>query len=291
MVSSDRYQQLQTQFTDSGSRTDIWGGFDLFLDTESFLNLGYASAPFSYLVEDPQQRLVERVLYELSCQDLSIPGTTILDIGCGRGGPARMFARHGYQVLGIDLVPYNIRQARRNTTESNPIWLIGDNTFLPFRGQSIDVVTAVDSIVYIDETRRLYSELYRILPPGGIAIITDLLVNPEVALPNSSITRFTSVWGMAGLETLPSYVQILLDTGFNINTARAITALSIDQFYPWTRLYSQLVSGPLTKPIFWLFARFGLDGPTIDTQIRAATSVLPALEHVLFTIEKPASQP
>lgn len=44
----------------------------------------------------------------------SLPkGSTVLDVACGRGRHARAFARHGYEVTGIDLSPRAVETARR----------------------------------------------------------------------------------------------------------------------------------------------------------------------------------
>jgi len=41
------------------------------------------------------------------------PGSRLLDVACGRGRHARMLARHGYDVTGIDLAAESIAFARR----------------------------------------------------------------------------------------------------------------------------------------------------------------------------------
>ena len=50
-------------------------------------------------------------LIEMKCK-LS-PGDSILDLGCGGGDQAKVFARKGYRVVGIDKVPSLIEYARK----------------------------------------------------------------------------------------------------------------------------------------------------------------------------------
>lgn len=63
--------------------------------------------------EHEAEQLVDLVEREIS----PAPDAHILDVGCGRGRHARIFARRGYDVTGIDLSDEAIAEARRRAQE------------------------------------------------------------------------------------------------------------------------------------------------------------------------------
>ncbi len=57
------------------------------------------------------------------------PGASVLDIGCGNGIIAHLLAKAGYRVLGVDVAPSAIEQARRSYgTGPNPRFSVADIT-------------------------------------------------------------------------------------------------------------------------------------------------------------------
>jgi NAD(P)-dependent dehydrogenase (short-subunit alcohol dehydrogenase family)/acyl carrier protein len=116
-----------------------------------FLNYGYISLPGS---EDEAQRQVPdgvfnpssvRLAYELiGAADLS--GRHVVDVGCGRGGTARLMAEEfGAIVTGVDLSPEAIAFCRRTHHHPNVRFEVGDAEHLPLDDRAFDVVTNVES--------------------------------------------------------------------------------------------------------------------------------------------------
>lgn len=135
-------RRIVEQFSGRGDRADIWRGFDAFLDTDEFLNLGYSPRYGSHLLGSPQDRLAELVVSHLRRElaraglnsssglnpnsergssagrgsrvgpDLECAGR-LLDVGCGRGGPTyRLTGETPFDAVGIDLVGHNVELAR-----------------------------------------------------------------------------------------------------------------------------------------------------------------------------------
>ncbi len=76
-----------------------------------------------------------------------LPGSRVLDVGCGTGSLAMALARGGYAVVGVDSSPCMIaralaRQARAGA-ELPLEFREGDGRLLPFAEGSFDVVTLV----------------------------------------------------------------------------------------------------------------------------------------------------
>ncbi|WP_311173242.1 SAM-dependent methyltransferase [Halobellus ordinarius] len=104
-------KRVTDQFSYRGERAGIWRAFDLLLDTDEFLNLGYSEWYQPHVVGSSQRRLVGEVGSRVASYLPATDGIRFLGVGCGRGGPAIHLAdRFGFSVTGLDLVPYNIER-------------------------------------------------------------------------------------------------------------------------------------------------------------------------------------
>lgn len=56
----------------------------------------------------------------------NMKGKTVVDLGCGDGRYAKIFARQAKKVIGIDVSPYQIEIAKRQTTQKNIKYLVAD---------------------------------------------------------------------------------------------------------------------------------------------------------------------
>lgn len=92
---------------------------------------------------------------------------TLADVGCGTGATTAMFAEFGLDVVGIDLSPNMIAEARR----LNPglVFRVGSMPSLDIEDAGVDAVCAWYSIVHVpDESlAQVFSEFHRVLAPDG----------------------------------------------------------------------------------------------------------------------------
>src|SRR5436190_1157575 len=99
------------------------------------------------------------------------PGTRVLDVGGGIGGPARtLVVEFGCQVTLVDPTATYI-QASEALTEKMGLsdrltHRIGSALELPFEDGSFDVVWTQNSGMNIEDKERLYSEFARVLRPS-----------------------------------------------------------------------------------------------------------------------------
>lgn len=92
-------------------------------------------------------------------------GTSYLDLGCGGGTAARRAAQKGARVSGLDASEALLRVAKRNVPSGD--FRHGDIEDLPFADDSFDVVTASNSIQFVEDKPRALREIRRVLAPGG----------------------------------------------------------------------------------------------------------------------------
>ena len=94
------------------------------------------------------------------------PANRVLDVGCGGGLLTRQFAEQATEVVGIDPDEASIREAERDTAQTNVAFIVGDILTHPFEPESFDAVVCVAALHHFDAAAglRRFAELTR---PGG----------------------------------------------------------------------------------------------------------------------------
>lgn len=100
-------------------------------------------------------------------------GARVLEIGSGIGTDLAQFARNGAIVTDLDLAKGHMALARENfeLRGLKGEFVCGDAENIPFASGSFDLVYSNGVIHHIPQTRQVVSEIYRVLKPGGKAII------------------------------------------------------------------------------------------------------------------------
>jgi ubiquinone/menaquinone biosynthesis C-methylase UbiE len=107
-------------------------------------------------------------------------GVHLLDVGSGIGGPARYFAEaHGCQVTGIDLTEEFVRVASELTRRCGLSNLVsfrqGSALDLPFPAGTFDAATLIHVGMNIQDKATLFQNVRRVLKPGGLFCVYDLM--------------------------------------------------------------------------------------------------------------------
>jgi SAM-dependent methyltransferase len=99
----------------------------------------------------------------------------ILDIGCGYGRTTKPLFDMGYDVVGIDIVPKMIGDAKKENPQID--FRIMSATSLDFPDSYFDyAIFSFNGIDYIyPESRRFEAlkEIYRVLKPGGLFVLSS----------------------------------------------------------------------------------------------------------------------
>ena len=100
-------------------------------------------------------------------------GERILEIGGGLGTDHAQFAKHGAITTDIDLSSGHLALAQENfrLRGLNGTFAHHDAETLPFPDASFDVVYSNGVIHHTPNTQRVVEEIYRVLKPGGKAIV------------------------------------------------------------------------------------------------------------------------
>jgi ubiquinone/menaquinone biosynthesis C-methylase UbiE len=280
-------RRIAEQFSYRGERADVWRAFDFVLDTDAFLNLGFSERYRPHLLGSPQRRLADQVGERLAARLPTTTGTRLLDVGCGRGGPAITLAeRFGFDVFGIDLVPYNVKRARENARDRavDAEFVVGDATQLPFAPGSFAACAAVDSLVYVPDRAAVFSALADVLDSDGVLVVSDLLTRSGLdGRERGLVESFATAWDMQPPGTFTGYRRALEAAGFAVEPFEDITANSVGRFRKWTTAFLALARSPLGPLLSRLLRAAGLDPERITTQVRRAHAALPYLRHGIIT--------
>ena len=97
-----------------------------------------------------------------------LKGKCLLELGCGAGGAAVAFARHGASVTAVDASAAALKAARAlaGKAEVRVEWHEGDLADLAFlRADSVDVVFSAHAVGEVDDIGRVFRQVHRVLRP------------------------------------------------------------------------------------------------------------------------------
>lgn len=124
------------------------------------------------------------------------PGMTVLDLGCGSGAfttfVARAVGKQG-KVYALDIQAGMLSQLKRKLAKAenldiNNIELIHASAYqMPFGDGSLDLAYMVTVLPEIPDRGRALREIKRVLKPGGILAVTELLPDPDYPRRSTTI--------------------------------------------------------------------------------------------------------
>jgi ubiquinone/menaquinone biosynthesis C-methylase UbiE len=152
-----------------------------FGDFSFFLNYGYVPNhnPQYARVELPDHCLNKNSV-KLALEvigDCIVKARSVLDVGCGRGGTVSVLYRFfgPRMITGIDLSSAAVSFCRKAHRYAGVTFLEADAEALPFRQESFEIVTNVESSHSYPNIEHFYAEVFRVLTPGGYFLYTDIL--------------------------------------------------------------------------------------------------------------------
>ncbi len=177
------------------------------------------------------------------------PGETVLDLGSGAGMEAFIASRlvgPSGMVLGVDMTPDMLRfatDARPSVAErlgyDNISFLRGLLEHLPVESDSVDAVISNCVINLSPEKLKVFSEITRVLKPGGRVVVSDIVsqspLPPEIrfnprlkgeciagALTEKKLLATLAKLGFVGIEILQKNAWRTVDeVNFDTLTVRA----------------------------------------------------------------------
>jgi ubiquinone/menaquinone biosynthesis C-methylase UbiE len=141
------------------------------------------------IFHDSIYKLVSPVL-DLGTQD------DLLDVGCGSGHFLKKYASHVKSIAGLDLSEVMIKVAniknKGRIAAGTAEFVQGDAVKLPWDDSTFSAVTSMGSFVGFPKTLESIKEMYRVLRPGGRAVIS-IEWNAEDGVDHSKMVK---EWGI-----------------------------------------------------------------------------------------------
>lgn len=123
------------------------------------------------------------------------PGARILDVACGTGRTLEQLSRAmpKARLTGLDLSPYYLAEARRRLAETVDVSFVAENAEqLPFADNWFSGITSVFLFHELPRAvrRRVLSEMYRALAPGGVLVLEDSIQDQDAPALGFFMHRF-----------------------------------------------------------------------------------------------------
>jgi MPBQ/MSBQ methyltransferase len=262
---------VREHYSYGNSHADLYRYLSQWSALGAYLNVGYSEPGQNHLHWSSHLRLIDRLAKELLAIHDAGPHAAdrrLLDIGCGRGGPAiRAHRRRGLQVVGVDLTPYNVRCAKRNSLRKK-LWprvqfVVGSALALPLPDASFCLAWCIESPAHFSDKSAFLREAARVLKSKGVFAFADLLAVDDVVTASAANQRiyhdFLKAWDVPYLETYEGYRRAIARAGLRVHRVEIATKHNLDilrgycalfltflrfpPLYAWYRRYVKRVTG------------------------------------------------
>jgi len=180
---------------------------------EIFLNYGYSNeGEFDYfqLKEEDKADKYSIQLYAHASRHHKFEGTDVLEVGSGRGGGAYFLSRYfkPKSYVALDINQKTVDFCNKTLKADGLSFVQGEAEKLPFEDESFDAVVNVESARCYGDIPKFFSEVKRVLKPGGKFCFIDM-IKPE---DYDQLVEDLKATGMKIIETknvLPNVVEAL----------------------------------------------------------------------------------
>ena len=148
------------------------------------------------------------------------PGSRLLDVGCGAGGPAlRLAEATNASVVGIDILAEGIATAtelaqERGLGERAAFLRVDAGGQLPFDEGSFDAALSVDAMCHLPDRLHILRELHRVTSAGARILFTDPTIVTGL-VTGSEIAARSSI-GLYVYSDRSTNEQLLAEAGFEL---------------------------------------------------------------------------
>ena len=146
-------------------------------------------------------------------------GDTVIDLGSGAGNDAfiaRKITGEKGKVIGIDFTEAMIDRARANAEKlgmNNVEFRQGDIDDMPVTANKADVIVSNCVLNLVPNKHKVFSEIYRVLKPGGHFSISDIVLEGELPERWKEVAEFYAGC-VSGAIQKNEYLGIIEEAGF-----------------------------------------------------------------------------
>ena len=199
------------EWTQDGILEFYWG---------EHIHLGHYGSP-------PRQKDFRQAKYDFVREmvqwgglDKCAPGTTLLDVGCGIGGSARILAKdYGFDTTGVTISPQQVERATQLTPAGlSAKFMVDDAMALSFPDNSFDVVWSLEAGPHMPDKAVFARELLRVLKPGGRLVVGDWNQRDDRRKPlnfweKPVMKQLLDQWSHPEFSSIEGFSELLEATG------------------------------------------------------------------------------
>lgn len=121
------------------------------------------------------KRRAKRIIEELELRKKD----KILEVGCGNGYYLNLLnnLKYNFDLVGIDTDKLALADAKKFINDKTVKLILTDTSDLPFKSNTFDKVIMSEVIEHVESEGRVLSEIYRVLKPKGILVLTTCNIN------------------------------------------------------------------------------------------------------------------
>ncbi|PWY75496.1 sterol 24-c-methyltransferase [Aspergillus heteromorphus CBS 117.55] len=180
-------------------------------------------------------------------------GMRVLDVGCGVGGPAREIVKFSdANVVGLNNNDYQIQRAtlyaEKEGLSDKLSFVKGDFMQMQFPDNSFDAVYAIEATCHAPELQGVYSEIFRVLKPGGVFGVYEWLMTDDYDNENPEHRRLRlgieQGDGISNMVNVSEGLAAMRGAGFELlhNEDLAQRPDSIPWYYPIAGSFKHMAS-------------------------------------------------
>ncbi|MCK5919750.1 MAG: class I SAM-dependent methyltransferase [Methylococcales bacterium] len=160
-----------------------------------FMNYGYADldpdAPILKLLPKDEGPRYSTQLYHHTANAIDLHGKDIIEIGCGRGGGSDYVQRYlrPKSTIGVDLAASAIEFCNKHYDVEGLSFERGNAEELTYPDGSFDAILNVESSICYQHVEQFFSEVVRLLKPGGYFLYADLRNLEEIEEWEAQLAR------------------------------------------------------------------------------------------------------
>lgn len=164
----------------------------------------------------------------------------VLDVGCGVGGPGREITRFtDCEIVGLNNNDYQIERAnyyaKKYKLDDKLSYVKGDFMQMDFEPETFDAVYAIEATVHAPVLESVYSEIYKVLKPGGVFGVYEWVMTDKYDETNEEHRKIA--YGIEVGDGIPKMYsrevaeQALKNVGFEVEYQKDLA--DVDDDIPW----------------------------------------------------------
>ncbi len=193
------------------NKTESRLGYDLVLGgTKHFGYYSKGDRPWDF--RSALRRMEEKLAHSLELA----PGSLVLDAGCGVGEVAvNLASRHGLRVVGIDILDFNLTEARKRARAEGVSRLVEFREMsyaeLELPADHFDGVYTMETLVHAASAAKVLRQFWRVLKPGGRLVLFEYSRAPDAEMPPRCARVLREINEVAAMPSFQRFEHGLLE--------------------------------------------------------------------------------